>query len=256
MRKIVLCIVFFLFGVMMTLPAQETAQARFDRANTLFSQGDYTQAMDIYRQIKQSGEISGALFLNMGIAAVQTDSMGLAKYYFLKALAFEQTQPKAAEALEYVESQFSRQSATLPKLPWDRAVEWLNKEAGSSGTFLVGIIFVIGAVVMLCLQWFNILRIPVISWYRNGLLATGLAVLLTAFYADYVDYRYNEAILIQEQSQVMQKPANESNLVSLAYEGYKLTIDEWKSSHEDHWYYIRLGNGQYGWVKSEGIKKL
>ena len=42
----------------------------------------------------------------------------------------------------------------------------------------------------------------------------------------------------------------------MAYEGYDLTIDWKKSKTIENWYYIRLGNGQFGWIKAKGIKIL
>jgi hypothetical protein len=55
---------------------------------------------------------------------------------------------------------------------------------------------------------------------------------------------------------VLELPDDESPLVSIAYEGYDLTVDQWESKEEDGWIYVRLGNGQYGWTKPEGIKVL
>lgn len=245
-----------LSAITQPLQAQESAQALFDQANTLFEEGELSEAMVTYRQIEENGEVSGALYLNMGIVAVQQDSMGLAKVYFLRSSEFEETNERAEDALEYVESQFSRQSATLPKLPWDRAVEWLNNGPGASTVFVTGFLISLGGLCLLYLYWFGLLNFDKIQWYITGTIATGAIIALLSFYADYVNLRYHEAVLITEESRVMQGPSDDSNLVSLAYEGYNLTIDDWKSEEIENWLYIRLGNGQYGWIQEKGVRKL
>ena len=137
-----------------TLPAQ-TAQTLFDEANDQLTAGNYEEALTAYQAIEQTGEVSGALYLNMGIVATQIDSLGLAKYYFIKASEFNTTQARAAEALEYTESQFSRQSAMLPKLPWEKAVEWLLEGPGVLTIFLTGFSFILIGVLLILLKWFT-----------------------------------------------------------------------------------------------------
>ena len=142
MKRMVFTVIMILVGLP-SLFAQNSAQATFDEANTLFEEGDFYKALNSYRQIESSGQVSGALFLNMGIVSVEIDSMGLAKYYFLKAANYETTVAEANKALQYVENQFSRQSAILPKLPWDRAVHWMNNVPGASLIFILGFLVTI-----------------------------------------------------------------------------------------------------------------
>lgn len=236
--------------------AQQSPQLLFDEANTLLENNDFADAMTIYRQIEQGDEVSGALFLNMGIASTQIDSLGLAKYYFLMAMEFESTHDAAIEALEYVESQFSRQSATLPKLPWDKAVDLLIDGPGSTGVFFIGITLIIIAVGFVLIQWFNIIFLRKLSSIVSTLSITGILILMLAFYIDYVDHRYSEAVIITGEVQVKQKADETSDLVSLGYEGYSITIDDLKSKEIEGWIYIRLGNGQFGWIENKGVKIL
>ena len=94
------------------------AQSSFEEATLDLEQAQYKIALQKFKLIEQSGFYSGGLFLNMAIAAVELDSLGLAKFYLQKAVGEPTTEAAAIEALAYVESQFSRQAATLPPLPW------------------------------------------------------------------------------------------------------------------------------------------
>ncbi len=257
MKKILLLSI-VLWGIWAIKPveARQSPQAIFDEANELFEDGELNEAMQLYRTIEEMGQEAGSLYLNMGITAVQLDSMGLAKYYFTKAEDFQQTEERAVEALEYVNGQFSRQSATLPKLPWDRAVQWINDVPNASGLFLAGFFITLSGLILVYLKWFNKINFAKISTVNSTLIIVGTSVALLAFYADYVNRRYDEAVLISTSNRVYESPDENSTLVSIAYEGYDLTVDHFKSSQHQNWYYIRLGNGQYGWISQEGIKIL
>lgn len=242
--------------VFVDVSARQNAQLMFDQANTLLEDNDFMGALDSYRNIERIGEVSGPLYLNMGIAAMEIDSLGLAKYYFLKAAKFSATEVQADEALEYVSSQFSRQSAILPKLPWDRAVDNLKNGIGSTGIFILGFIMISISVIMIIFNWFNPISIP----RKNTIIGTAtlLSVLtvILAFYVDYVDQRYKDGVIISKEIPVTTQPQDNADLVSIAYEGYSITIDTFTSENAEGWYYIRLGNGRYGWIQIPGSKIL
>lgn len=251
----VILILLLLLG-WLPVQARQHAQLRFDQANTLLQEGDFTSAMEAYRSIEADGEVSGALFLNMGITAIEIDSMGLAKYYFLKASKFKSSRESALQALEYVDSQFSRQSAMLPKLPWDKAVDQLKDGPGATGVFIVGFILILISVTVIILKWFGILSFKHQTVIITTATIASILTVVLAFYVDYVDQRYHEGVVINKEIQVTQQPSETADLVSLAYEGYSITVDTFESKKANGWYYIRLGNGQYGWIKKEGAKIL
>lgn len=255
MKKLLLCSFWLLLSFTASV-AQQSPQATFDEANTFFENGELLEALSLYRSIEASGHVSGALYLNMGIAAVQLDSLGLAKFYFLKASTFNTTASQGETALNFVNSQFSRQSAMLPKLPWDRAVQWINEVPAASGLFLIGFIITTAGLILLYLSWFYKLSFQNISSYVIALVLTGSALAGLSFYADYVNQRYDAAVLITNSQRVLQGPNADATLESIAYEGYDLTVDHWKSEEQPGWLYVRLGNGQYGWIQDSGVKIL
>ncbi len=236
--------------------ARQTAQAEFDQANTLIENGQYSEALAKFRNIEASGFVSGPLYLNMGITALQIDSLGLAKYYLLKASSFKEVSEGSLEALEYVNSQFSRQSATLPKLPWDRAIDWMKTVPKAFGVFIVGYIFAMFGLILLLGKWFGFLSFKKQNPFIIGFIISSFLILILSFYVEYINQRYDEAILIIQETTVLEQPKEDANLISMAYEGYSLTIDHEKSINSENWYYVRLGNGQFGWIKQKGVNIL
>ncbi len=236
--------------------AQQSPQPIFDKANELLESGQYEQAITLYQQLEEQQHWSGALFLNLGISYQRIDSLGKAKYYYLKSAEFEETEPKAQQALEFVNNQFSHQSAVLPKLPWDIATSWLQKNIGAS-TLLASAIIVLNIGVLLFIARWFIYWMP--SYIKMGsLVIIGLALLLmaTAFYTQYVSDRYRKAIMVTEKASVIEKPKAETAMVSQAFEGYTFTVDHTRSSKHPDWSYVRMSNGLYGWIQTKDILLL
>jgi len=236
--------------------ARQSPQAIFDNANDQLQSGNYQQAIALYKKLEAENTVSGALFLNLGISYQRIDSLGKAKFYFLKASHFEETQDQAKQALDFIETQFSRQSAVLPKLPWDVATDWLRYNIGASNLLLIGVIVLNLAILLYIVQWF-------IDWYPKylkigALTLLGLAVIVigSGFYTHYVDNRYHTAVMVTKKVPVLNKPQKDASLVSQAFEGYTFTVDKYKSNNSSGWSYVRMSNGLYGWIPSDQIMIL
>ena len=258
-KKLLLPLLLFLLSSTCALSSfgQENAQLLFDRANDALEAGNVEEALASYHQLADNQQVSGPLFLNMGISYVEIDSLGKAKYYLLRASRFEETKDEAQKGLEFVENQFSRQSAALPKLPWERAVDWLRISMGPAMILGIAIILINMGVIFFVANWF--IDLPYPEWIKkSGISITGLgiAIMLLSFYVDYVEERYSDAVMVNRQTNVLEKPASDASVISQAYEGYSFTVDHYKSNEEQSWNYIRMSNGLYGWIPSDEIMIL
>jgi hypothetical protein len=229
-------------------------QSQFDQANELMEEQRIEEALEIYKSIERDGYRSGELFYNMALASMFQDSLGLAKFYLLQSAQFPETNQDATRTLEYVNEQFNRRSAVLPKLPWERFFDWLNHTFGatfllSSGILLfnIGVGSVIGG-------WF-------VESYSKWLLRAGyligiisILIVLSSFYLDHLDNRFDTAVMIDRQTIVHQRPSDTSASVSSAYEGYTMTVDKQRSAEENGWLYVRLENGMYGWIEEHRVR--
>lgn len=254
-QKIVLLI---LFGGVVTPMgyAQQSPQAMFDEANKLLDSGQNMQAVELYKQLEDQQNLSGALFLNLGIAYQRTDSLGKAKYYYLKSAKFEETETKAREALEYVDTQFSHQSAVLPQLPWDAATDWLQDHIGAKTLLGIGLIlFNLGILIFIARWFFYWLPKPLKS-VSLAIVSLAILIMATAFYTQYVNNRYSMAVMVTEETSVAETPQEETSLVSQAFEGYTFTVDHRRSETQPDWSYVRMSNGLYGWIPTKEIMIL
>lgn len=247
---------FFCIAGTAPVSGADTVQSKFDEANQKLQEGYYEEALQTYKTIERNDKVSGPLFLNMGITYTRLDSLGNAKYYFLKARSFSSTRDQAKQGLKYVNEQFSNQSAVLPKLPWDRAIDWLSDRLGATGVFAIGLFLLLLAVSALIYAWFfRLFSRPAHLTYRI-LSVLGVLAVLLSLYMNYVDYRYDRAVMTTEETIVKQQPEPEGPTISKAYEGYTFTVDHRKSNTVEQWYYVRMPNGMHGWIQKNNIKIL
>ncbi|MDZ7683553.1 MAG: hypothetical protein U5J63_18040 [Fodinibius sp.] len=233
--------------------SQQPAQASFDQANEQLEAGNYRQAISQYKNLEAQNTISGALYLNLGISYQRIDSLGKAKYYLMKAAQFEETSDRAEDALKFVESQFSRQSAVLPKLPWDVAVGWLQDHIGAENMLAAAIIILNIGVLIFAGHWFLHWKPQLLRITAYVLVGSAIVVMLTSFYTHYVSQRYSTAVMITQKVPVTENPQQDASLVSQAFEGYTFTVDHRRSQSHPGWSYVRMSNGLYGWIPNNKI---
>jgi hypothetical protein len=236
------------------IPGAFAQQSQFDTANELMEEHRVEEAFQIYRSILNDGYLSGKLFFNMALASMYQDSLGLAKYYLLQSAEYPETLAEAERTLNYVNDQFNRRSAVLPKLPWERFFEWMKNRFGPSWLLIFGILFFNLGAGSLIGSWFTD-RASI--WLKRAGYITGIFSLLlisSSFYLDYLDNRFDTGIVVDRQTIVYERAMAGSASISNAYEGYKMTVDTKRSENEPDWYYVRLENGMYGWIERTHVR--
>ncbi len=231
-------------------------QLAFNKANEQYKQGHIRKALSSYRQLEQQNKISGALFVNMGMSYIRLDSLGKAEYYFLKARQFGETKKMAKKGINYVQKNLSHQSAVLPTLPWQRAFTWMKNNIGVIGLLVLGLILINVSVILYIMPWF-VKRFNRI-FVNIAIITTvvGVLAIFSSFYINYRTHRYHKAVMIVQKADVTQKPQSNAPVVNRAYNGYIFTVDQKKSGKQSGWKYIRMSNGQRGWIQSDKIMVL
>lgn len=242
------------FGFLLFSGQSFAQQTRFDRGSSLLEEGRYQESIDVYRSIAESGYQSGALWLNLGVAYARIDSLGMAKYYFLRAEKYQETEERAANALAYVNNRFPRQSAVLPTLPWIRFINFLSDSFGLRAIALTALVLLYAGVAMKIGSWFRVDLKKVLSY--SGYAAIGLSALLfiCSVIINYQENRYATGVMIHREGTVYEQPNEDASIVSTAYEGYTMQVDKTESEGRGEWKYIRLENGMYGWIEEDQIR--
>ena len=239
--------------------AASAQQAAFDSANTLLEEQRYSEAIEAYKSIHENGQISGALWLNLGVAYARVDSLGKAKYYLMRASEYPETEQIAESSLERIESQFSRRSAVLPMLPWDRLFNFLDEVFGAVGLMVIGLISLNLTAALLLALWFR----PNLKllFRKLSYVTAALAVMFigSSVYLNLQEEWYDVGVTVVDRISVYDRPSSNSPVVSTAFEGYSMRVhthEELPSSADasgKDWSYVRLANGLYGWIESDAI---
>lgn len=254
-RLIVSTFLLFLLAQLLS-QAANAQQAQFDRATEYLTEQNYREAISEYQTIVENGHQSGALWYNIGIAYSQLDSLGLAKYYFLKAADYPETEREALAAVDFVNDRFSRRSAVLPPLPWDRFFNYLQHEVGVESLFLMGFIFLYIGILSLLIFWFYKKHQTYSYYFSIGSLSMSLVIFATSYYVQYLVNRYDTGVMIDRESVVYQTPDSTSAAISTVFEGYTMRVDNSTSNDHQNWIYVRLENGMAGWIQEKSVKRL
>lgn len=234
----------------------QAAQAAFDRANEKLIEGSYRKAIRDYETIISGGYESGALFLNMGLAYTEIDSLGMAKAWFLKASTFEETSTQATEALAFIETKFSRRSAVLPALPWESYVQSQLQRFGLSGLVYFLLLSLNLLVISILGYWFVAQKWK--KWIKYLIWVLALNTVLLAantVYARHLAVNFSDAVTIVKEHIVWSEPSiEEASQVSVSYEGYTFRVDNRKSNVDYGWLFVRMSNGAEGWIQKNAVK--
>lgn len=228
-------------------------QTLFDEANSLLSEGNYQQAINMFQSIADDGHESGALWQNLGVAYTRLDSLGKAKYYFLKAEKFSETEQQAETALQFINNQFPRQSAVLPALPWIRFINFLSENIGLQAIAFAALFFLYLGIASKIGAWFRFDFKKTLNYVSYGSIIFSVVLLICSIVIQYQQNRYSTGVMIDREAPVYQRPEDNSTVISTAYEGYKMQVDKTESENQQSWKYIRLENGMYGWIRDGHI---
>lgn len=228
-------------------------QPLFDSANSLLSEGRYQDAIERYHSIAEDGYESGALWQNLGVAYTRLDSLGKAKYYFLKAERFSETEQQAEQALQYINNQFPRQSAVLPELPWIRFINFLSINVGLQVIALAALVLLYLGVLLKIGAWFRPDFKKGFNYISYGSIAFSAVLFACSIIIQYQQNRYSTGVMVDREAPVYQQPEENSSVISTAYEGYTMQVDKTESEEQLNWKYVRLENGMYGWIQDGHI---
>lgn len=231
-------------------------QKQFNEYNELLEQNKFSDAIKGYESIVVTGFESGPLYLNLGIAATRIDSLGLAKYYYLKAHEFDEVNLAAMDALDFVDYELGRRGARLPELAWTRITHYLFFEMNHFSFAIAGLVLINLGVIFIVLHWLRNYLKQLNRYIGVILILTGLIVLTGTILIYSYSLSYNEGVQIDREVQVRNLPSTDAEIIQTGYEGFRYIIDMKTSGNSDGWYYVRMSNGSRGWIETNHLKLL
>ena len=241
MRRPLLSLILVVAALIPLCARAALSGAAFDAANKLYEEGKFAAAVSAYERLAQSGQVSAALYFNLGNAYFKSGQIGRAIAAYRHAELIAPRDPDLRANL-----QFARKQVPSPSLLPGRMERWLSRLTLNEWTMLAAAAVWLWLLLLATLQWRPGLR-PVLRAYVYSV-AT-IAVLLCACVAfAFSGARLTRtAIVVAREAPVRYGPLAEAPLAFTVHDGAELRVLDQK----DEWLQVSAGPRRTGWLRRD-----
>lgn len=234
--------------------AQNGTMDLFEKANSLYNQGKYQEAIEDYLQISESGQHSAELYYNLGNAYYKLNQIAPSIYYYEKALLLQPNDPDIINNLQYAENMTIDAIDVMPQTGIDRLVSSIVGVFSHTTWAIGSIVFMLLFVVIFLLYYFS-------SYHRQKRLYFVLSfflllVSMVAVVGAYKQYTIQNsktlAIVFAKETSVTSEPNMGSEEIFQLHEGTKVNVLDTMGG----WKKIRLADGKIGWLPAGELKVI
>lgn len=224
----------------------------FEKANALYNEGKFAEAIDTYKSILDTSVHSSELYFNLGNAHYKLNNIGPSIYYYEKALQLNPNDEEIKNNLSFAQNMTIDAIDKVPEVGFTRIINNIVNTATADTWAKVAITGVILFVLLFLLYHFSYATVRKrIAFIVSvvSLLIAGFSVLM-AFQKHRLDNNDNPAIVFAQESKVKADPNQKSEEVFRLHEGTKVQVLE----TYDDWHKIELSDKSTGWIPSKDIK--
>ena len=226
----------------------------FDKANTLYNEGKYADAISQYESILATRNHSAALYFNLGNAHYKLNNIGPSIYYYEKALLLAPNDADIKNNLAFAENAKVDAIESLPKTIFYKWYHTISDVLTFDGWAYSTVLFSICFMLFFLIYYFSYSeRIKRLFFAAATFSIVFIGMSLSMAYSIYDDAIKNQpAIIFAESIEVREAPNLGSEISFTLHEGTKVqildTVNQWKE--------IKLTDGKIGWIENEDIKEL
>jgi tetratricopeptide (TPR) repeat protein len=219
----------------------DLAASAFESANKLYEEGKFTEAAAAYEGLVKSGQVSAALYFNLGNAWFKSGQIGRAIAAYRQA---EQITPRDPDLRANL--QFARNQTHGPTLSPSRWQRWLGRLTLNEWSVLAAVALWLWLLLLAILQWRPALRLVLRTYVI--LLAVLVALLCACATAALRETRFTHAaIVITPEVAVRYGPLAESPTAFTVHDGAELRVLDQK----DEWLQVSAGPRRTGWLRRD-----
>ena len=246
----VIYIVAFLLG----FTAFSQNDALFEKANALYNDGKYAEAIDNYQAILDTGNHSSDLYFNMANAHYKLNNIAPSIFYYEKALQLAPNDADIKNNLSFAQNMTIDAIDVIPEAGLAKLIKNITNTMSFDDWARFAVALVFCFVVLFLIYFFSYATVKKRLVFIGSLISLVLLCvsLSLAFHKYNLDKKDNPAIIFVQESKVMSDPNAKSDESFRLHEGTKVQVLE---SYND-WKKIKLADGKTGWVNSENIRLL
>ncbi len=226
----------------------------FLRANSLYNQEKYQDAIDTYKSILDAGQESVSLYYNLGNAHYKLSNIGPSIYYYEKALELAPNDEDITNNLAFARNATIDKIDVIPEGFIARTIKKFTRMYTYDGWAWISVVCMVLFVILFILYY----TMNASSKKRLFFVGSWLIFLLGIFAVCFAFKQYNEvknnqfAIIFAQETTIKSEPNLRSEEIFELHEGTKVqvteTVNDWKK--------IKLADGKIGWVPAADLKEL
>ncbi len=234
--------------------AQETPGTRFTDGSELYSQGRYSEALDIWLSMYNTGIQSSDLDYNIANAYFKLDNIPGAILFYERALLLDPLDEDSRYNLRIARTMVVDKFVELPELFFITWFNFLSLVLSSNHWAVISIACFVAFLMLISLYIYS-------ARYRNKVMGFwfGILMLLISTVALTLSVRNKnlvtdnkEAIIFSPVINGKSSPDESGTDLFVIHEGTKVTIED----AVGEWFEIRLADGNKGWVPADCLNKL
>lgn len=241
----------FLCLVILPLTSAASPDSLYSKANELYKNSDFEEAISLYRQIDSLGYVSSDLYYNTANAYFRSNKLGKARLYYEKALKLNPSDEDIRNNLNFTETFLADKFEEVPVLFFVRWYQDLVSLLNSNNWAKLSILFFLFSLTGFILYVFihrNVIR-------RSGFYLGIITILfagLSLFFSIQQNRESNAAIIMNPSVNVKSAPRSSGKDLFILHEGAKV----WVNSELEEWKEIRISDGRKGWVPAGTIELI
>jgi tetratricopeptide (TPR) repeat protein len=224
------------------------------KANKAYTDGLFTNAVDLYKQVLASGNESWELYYNMGNSYYKLNDFASAILYYEKAKKLNPGNEDINFNLKVTNNKIADKIEPLPEMFYKRwyrnLVELFPVDTWARITILTFILSLFFALFFVMSQRVYLRKMG----FWAGILFFILSLLSVHFsIQNYTTLQNNtEAIIFAPTVTIKSSPDEKSIDLFVLHEGTKVNILD----NIGNWYEIRIINGSVGWLPASSVEKI
>ena len=226
----------------------------FNEANALYNDANYTEAIEKYKTILDSGEHSAALYFNIANAHYKLNHIAPSIYYYEKALMLKPNDKDIKNNLAFARNMTVDAIDTVPEIGISKLIKNLTNIMSFDAWAKVAVTFVILFVLLFIAYYFSYSTTKKRFMFltSNFSLIAAILALFLAFHKFKLESNDRPAIVFAQETKIKSEPNLRSVEAFVLHEGTKVqvldTVNNWKK--------IKLSDGKTGWLMAEDIKMV
>jgi tetratricopeptide (TPR) repeat protein len=224
------------------------------KANKAYSDGLYSNALELYKQVIKDGYESPDLYYNTGNVYYKMNDIPSAILFYERARKLNPGNEDIEYNLKVANSKISDKIEPIPEMFYRRWYSSLTRQFSADNWAKAGIICFLASLVLAA--FYVISRILFIRKLGFWLGLVMFFLSLSCFLLGWQNYRsarnQTEAIIFTPTVTIKSSPDEKSIDLFVLHEGTKVQLIDQISN----WYEIKIANGSIGWIPSTSIERI